>query len=262
MDEAEAFFHRDGERFVPTVQGRGPWSPGHLHAGPPAALMGRALEGVMAERPPALLTRFTVDLLRPVPMAPLVARAEVVQAGRTVDRLAATLEADGILLARASAVAVREAPVDVAGPAPGERLPDPDGLPPFAFPFFAGAVGYHTAMDSRLARGAFGGPAAVWLRMRGPLVAGETPTPLQRVLVAADSPNGVAVVVDPRRITFVNADVTVHLHRLPRGEWIGLDATAAAERHGAGLAQAALHDLDGVFGRTLQSVVVARRPGA
>ncbi len=39
-----AFYERDGERFVPSELTRGPWDPGAQHAGPPSALIARALE--------------------------------------------------------------------------------------------------------------------------------------------------------------------------------------------------------------------------
>ena len=78
------------------------------------------------------------------------------------------------------------------------------------------------------------GPAIVWMRMRHPLIAGEPPTPLQRVLVAADSGNGVSATLDWRRYLFINVDLTVQLHRLPVGEWVCLDAITIPSRPGSG----------------------------
>ena len=62
------------------------------------------------------------------------------------------------------------------------------------------------------------GPATVWMRMRQPLVAGEQPSPLQRLLVAADSGNGVSATLDWARFVFINVDLSVHLNRMPAGE--------------------------------------------
>ncbi len=100
----------------------------------------------------------------------------------------------------------------------------------------SGDQGYHRAVEWRLARGAWGqGPVAMWLRLRVPLVAGETPTPpLECLVAAADSASGVAVVVDPARVTFVNGDLTIALHRAPAGEWMCLDAATTGEAHGIG----------------------------
>ncbi|MEA2378425.1 MAG: hypothetical protein QOD13_2332, partial [Thermoleophilaceae bacterium] len=38
------FYSLDGERFIPSELTRGPWDPGAQHAGPPSALLARALE--------------------------------------------------------------------------------------------------------------------------------------------------------------------------------------------------------------------------
>ena len=71
--------------------------------------------------------------------------------------------------------------------------------------------------------------------MRQPLVAGEEPSPLQRTLVTADVGNGVSAVLDFRRYLFINVDLTVHLERMPEGEWICVDAVtlprADRDRH-------------------------------
>jgi hypothetical protein len=118
-------------------------------------------------------------------------------------------------------------------------------------------------MEYRFLTGAFmeAGPARVWMRMRVPLVAGEEPTPLQRVLAAADSGNGVSAALDWRSYLFINVDLSVHLHRLPSGEWVCLDAVTLPERNGIGLADTALHDEHGPIGRALQTLLVDRRRG-
>ena len=122
-------------------------------------------------------------------------------------------------------------------------------------------VGYHTAMDSRFVRGGFvePGPATVWMRMRQPLVAGEETTPLQRVLVVADSGNGVSAALDPLRYLFINTDLSVHLLRMPEGEWVCLDARTFPEPDGIGLADTALYDERGRIGRAAQTLLVRAR---
>jgi len=109
-----------------------------------------------------------------------------------------------------------------------------------------------------LLHGAFmeAGPARVWMRMGVPLVSGEEPTPLQRVLAAADSGNGVSAALDWRSYLFINVDLSVHLHRMPAGEWVCLDAVTLPERSGVGLADTRLHDQRGPIGRALQTLLV------
>ena len=119
-------------------------------------------------------------------------------------------------------------------------------------------VGYHTAMELSFVRGAFlePGPAMVWMRPRVPLVAGEETSPLERLLIAADAGNGVSAALDWRRYLFINTDLSVHLKRLPEGDWVGLDAVTYPEPHGIGLADTVLWDERGRLGRGAQTLVV------
>jgi hypothetical protein len=266
MSGPDAFFVPDGEqRFVATEHGRGPWNPGHQHAGPPSALMARALERAVAGDA-VIFTRLTVELFAPVPTGPVDVATSTLRAGRTVRRLEATLAADGRVLARASALAIRRQAVDFVPvkPEPYDMPPPPDVGEPFRFPVFHDcAIGYQTAVEARRVRGGFGqNPTAVWIRSRVPLVLGETPSALERVMIAADSGNGVAVVLDPMRYTFINADLTVYLHRPLVGEWVCLDSVTLPEPSGVGLSRSRLWDLDGPFGWALQSLVVEARPVA
>lgn len=256
---ADCFYEPDGpDRFVSMPETIGPWDSTLQHAGPPSALLARAFERASPEM---LVRRLTVELLRPIPIAPLTVRTEVVRAGKRAQWMTGALLHDGREVARASGLAIR--PLEVAlpeHPRPAATLPLPDASREFVFPFFLSKVGYHTAMEVRIAKGEWSkGPCGAWLRMRVPLVAGETPSPLQRTVVAADAGNGVSVTIPIDRFTFINADLTVHLHREPAGEWIGLDATTTPESDGTGLQHSLLHDTQGVVGRSLQSLVVAGR---
>ena len=69
--------------------------------------------------------------------------------------------------------------------------------------------------------------------MREPLVAGEEPTPLQRALVLADSGNGVSSASTGAASPSSNVDLSVHLERLPGGEWVCLDAVTLPGRAGS-----------------------------
>ena len=275
---ADAFFEPDGDLYVPSELTRGPWDPGSQHAGPPTALVGREIERLDPDAP-RQVGRITFEILRPVPIAPLRVEARVVRPGRSVEMSEATLaDADGEPLVRATAWRLRTAEVEIPPELTSEGGDDaarPEGstLRPGHVPpppresaerdfFDTGQdVGYHTAMDYRFASGAFlePGPATVWMRMRQPLVAGEEPTPLQRVLVAADSGNGVSATLDWSRFLFINVDLTVHLSRMPSGEWVCLDAITIPEPTGVGISDTALYDEHGPIGRAAQTLLVGER---
>ncbi len=259
---AEAFFTPDGDLLVPTELTRGPWDPGSQHAGPPAAAIARALEqhpGGEGKQ----VGRVTFEILRPVPIAPLRVEVSTVRPGRSVELLEARLsDPGGTELVRASSWRLVTGEVDLGGGATGEPPPPgPDQAEEKPFFPTGEAVGYHTAMEYRFLSGGFleMGPATVWMRMRVPLVEGEEPTPLQRVLVAADSGNGVSAALDWRRFLFINTDLSVHLHRLPAGEWVCLDAITRPEPNGVGLSDTALFDERGPIGRASQTLFVRER---
>jgi hypothetical protein len=273
----EAFFVEREDAYDPTELTRGPWDPDSQHAGPPAALIGREIERLEGGRN-RQVGRITFEILRPVPIAPLRVEARVARPGRSVELVEASLsDSDGEVI-RATAWRLRSAEVElpagltsVDGPGligtspstfrPGFAPPGAHEARPGSFPPTGHDVGYHTAMEYRFVQGDFGilGPALVWMRMRQPLIAGEEPSPLQRVLVAADSGNGVSATLDWGRYLFINVDLTVHLHRALAGEWVCLDSVTIPEPGGIGLADTALYDGRGPIGRAAQTLLIDER---
>ena len=84
-------------------------------------------------------------------------------------------------------------------------------------------------------------------------------SPLMRAAIAADFCNGTSAVLDFRKWTFINADLTLSLAREPVGEWILLDAETWSGPDSIGQATARLADRDGYFGRAVQSVIFEKR---
>jgi hypothetical protein len=258
-----AFYEPDGDRYAATELTRGPWDPGAQHAGPPAALLGREIER-LPDAGEFQVGRVTCEILRSVPIAPMSVSARVVRPGRRVQLVEAELSDEaGEPLMRARAWRIRIAPVDLPPEALAAPSPPPGPDQGAEVDFFptGQALGYHTAMECRFVEGGFvePGPATVWLRMRQPLVSGEEPSPLQRVLVTADVGNGVSASLDYRRFLFINVDLTVHLERMPVGEWVCVDAVTLPQPNGIGTAESVLSDQQGRIGRALQTLLVSER---
>ncbi len=260
---AEAFYEPDGGRYLATELTRGPWDPGAQHAGPPAALLGREIEG-LEDASEFQVGRITLEILRSVPIAPMRVSARILRPGKRVQLVEATLSDEvGEPLMRANAWRIRTAPVDLPAEALDEQDPPPGPEQGAEVEFFPTGqdAGYHTAMECRFVEGGFlePGPATVWMRMRQPLVAGEEPSPLQRTLVAADVGNGVSASLDYRGYLFINVDLTVHLERMPVGEWVCVDAITLPQPNGVGTAESVLSDEQGRIGRALQTLLIAQR---
>ena len=58
---------------------------------------------------------------------------------------------------------------------------------------------------------------------------------------------------------YINPDLTIHVARPPAGEWIALRSVTYAYGTGTGLAESALYDATGRFGRSVQSLLLDSR---
>lgn len=254
----DAFFEPDGDGYRATALTRGPWEENAQHAGPPAALVAETLAAVDGGDEKRI-ARVSYDVLRPVPIGHVEITTEVLRPGRRVDLVAARLSVDGSLCLTARAWRHRTGPVDVPAIARSEPAPEgPDSGRDGPFFDTPWDVGYHTAIEWRLIEGGFvePGPCTVWFRPRVPLVAGRDLSPIGRVLIFADSGNGASAVLDPREALFINTELTVHLHRAPEGEWVGMRARTTIAEDGVGVAATTLYDLGGAIGHGAQALYV------
>lgn len=278
----DAFYiHRDGS-YRSSELTRGPWDRESQHAGPPTALLAREIErlsGIGEDRADRHVGRITFEILRPVPIAALSVEARVVRPGKRVDMVEAELLSAGEPVIRArgwrllrgevelpsglSSTEADGAPARAGRPSGATSAPPLPGEIETSDDFFPTdwELGYHRAIERRFVSGSFTepGPAVAWLRPRIALVAGEPLTPLQRVMVLADSGNGISSTLDHREHLFINVDLSVHLQRLPTGEWVGMDALTTPEPTGVGLSDTMLFDPHGPLGRACQTLLVARR---
>ena len=259
--------------FHPTELTRGPWSPDAQHGGAPSALLGYVIEQCRP-RPECRvgtghggISRAGADRAvagrstsHPGRGASRPARAQCrIDRGHTEfgprpgaegRRLADSTGGAGTRRARPRCCRTG------TRPGPDTATPSPDHSFPSTQP-----VGFHTGVEYRFISGAFQtpGPAVCWIRLRYPVVAGTSLSPLQRTLAAADFANGVSSVLPWARYFFINTDLTVALHRDLVGEWICLDAVTHPEHSGIGLAESRLFDQSGPIGRGTQTLMLGTR---
>ncbi|MDR7303443.1 thioesterase family protein [Haloactinomyces albus] len=257
-DSGKVFYEPlGGGRYRATEHTVGPWSDKAQHLGPVSALLVRELERntPRAEMP---IRRVSVDVLGPVPVDELRIRTEVVRRGRSVELAVAELSAGDRVAATARAWRMVRTDTAAVAADDTEHLDPPEDWAPMPIPE-GWTGGYASALEWRIADEAMlgNGHARVWARPKMPLLGGEEPTALQRLFAVADCSSGVSSRLPFHEWVFANTDLTVHLSREPRGEWIGLDARMALGPDGAGLAHSALHDTTGPVGRSAQSLLLA-----
>lgn len=266
---SDAFFLPTGDpgRFIATAHTEGLWVPGMQHGGPPSALLIRTVERLPSTiAGPAQVARFTVEILGPMPTGEIEVAAQVARPGRSVELVEAELVAGGRIAMRARVWRVRTADLDLpdglpAGPA-SVTPPRPAEETTIPSPWASG--GFLHAVEWRFLEGRFDlpGPSVTWARLKVPVVDGEAPTPLQRLLTLADCGNGLSSRLDFDAWWFINTELTVHLARAPVGEWFCARADATLDRGGVGLAETELFDDAGRLGRGAQALLVGRRPGS
>jgi hypothetical protein len=208
-----------------------------------------------------VLARVTYEFVRPVPLGGLEVRAQVIRPGKRVQLLEGSIRApDGteVVIARALRIkaADSQVPSTPSVPPPGpEQGRDNEFRSPYR-PMFA-----PDAIEIKFVRGEFhgGGPATAWFRLRAPVVAGEEPSPLQRLAAAGDFGNGISSILSWDEYLFINPDLTLYVDREPAGEWIGLESRTWIAKDGVGTAESVLYDERGRVGRATQSLLIAPR---
>lgn len=257
----ECLFVADGDGFQPTQWAVGPWSAETLQGSAYGALLARSIERSEAAQGMAL-ARLSFDLWRPVMRERLVPALSVLRDGRKARTVEASLAQAGKPVARctalflkadAASVPVSEEPVAPArGPEAGRTIP----------PHVKAWSPFFTGVDTRVIEGDLlkPGPAAAWFNLTRPLVAGEESSPLVHAVSAADLASGISAVVDLRKWSFINADLTLVLWRRPRPPWILLASRTEVGDQGTGVAHGLLSDLDGPFGRCEQTLIFEWHP--
>lgn len=259
-----ALFEANGDSFSAAALTRGPWDARMMHGGAPAALLAHAIEQTQPGAELAV-TRLTIELLGGVPVGPVSVATELAKPGRRFQVVDASLTADGRRACLARAVRVRRDDMpDAAALAPSLREAPPLPAPQTGEPWPRFVEGddlfYPGATEIVVVAGTTGsGHATAWIRLRGDLLPGVAPSPLVRACAAADFSNGLSAILPFEEWLFVNTELTVHLHREPAGEWIGLDAETVTGAAGIGLASGVLYDAHGPFGTCAQSLFVQRR---
>jgi acyl-CoA thioesterase len=250
-----AFFERDGAAFVPADIARGPWDPKSLHGRVVAGLLAHEIE-VRSGDPALQVARLTVDLWRFPPFAPARVDSKVVRDGNRIRVVDAEFVSDGVSIGRASALMLRrsENPAGQVWSPPDWRVPAPDGLPPA----YEGPE--EAAWETRVIDNGFGSTEQqrAWLRELRPLVEGVELTAFVRAALAADFTNPLAN-SGGGGLEFVNADITLYLHRLPEGEWLGFEVSAHHSADGVAVGECTMYDLRGAIGRSLVCAPANRR---
>ncbi len=264
--EEQALYVRDGDAFVGTILTQGGWDPAGANGGTVLALLGHCLDEVPSLVPMGV-SRFTADLVRPVPLGRrLHVTSSVLREGKKIQLVQLLLTVDGVEHVRATALRLRTADVSDAGVPPSSSEERPADLltPPEESVTFRrydpAAPGFLRALDMRRAEARDGSGTAIWVRLEVPVVAGEPTNPTAQLTVGIDYVNLIGLDVQATDITMINPDVTAQILRPPTGEWIAVTGdTRTNPTMGRGVSYGLLSDADGVFATACASQLIQPR---
>jgi hypothetical protein len=252
-----AYFERLGPTtFRPTEHVGGAWDVDEQHIAPALGLLAHVVDVDRdARRSDGLrLTRLSFDIWGTVPIETVETSVRLLRPGRTVELAEADLTHAGRRVATLRAWSMQGRDTARLAGSALPRIPSPDETPPWdpttVWPGGFIRTGHVRRLQSEPGRASF------WVRTDQPLLADEPVSPTARAARLFDIANGMTVRADPRTVAFPNVDLTAHLFREPRGDWLGYDTTVSFSPDGLGLTSTVLHDADGPLGTLAQMLTV------
>lgn len=259
-DDDQSYYTDAGDgTYLPTVHAQGAWSEHEQHLAPVSGLLTHLIER-HEPREGLRVARVTLEALGVIHAEPSTVRTRTVRPGRTIELVEAVMSSRGRDVVRASAWRLVRGDTAAIAATEDEPMPGPDGLGDSEVMVKRWGGGYISSIEVRYAD-ARPGRGRAWLRTGVGLVAGQDSSPTARLLGLVDTANGLVVRESPQQWMFPNTDLTIHLHREPVGEWLGLDVSVSFGPDGIGMTAAVLHDVTGPFGRSQQILTIRPQPG-
>lgn len=273
MDPAQIAFFRaetteDGERLVPLDLSRSSWNEAQAHGVAVSGALARGAQQALraAGRTDLRVAKWSVDLFRPVLMAPCEVRATLVRESARLALIDVVLLQDGEARARASALHLLPSetpsgPIWTASPEPAGRedLPEP---PPLELapvtdaphvPFFRSEGGW----SQRFGEHQNAARHAEWTTTPR-VVAGEPSHPFLAAACVADAANLVTN-WGAEGVGHINADLTMTLVREPVGVSLGVVVRDRLESDGIVVGTTTIFDRAGVLGTVVLTAMANTR---
>lgn len=239
-----------------TVLAQGAWNEHEQHMAPATGIICAELE-CYVPREDMRIGRISLDILGLIPAGEFEIVTKVIRPGKTIELLESEMRAQGkaCIVARTWRMMTQNSQVvhgvedqSVHGP---EQAPVWEGIRQWP-------GGFIQSVEAR-SHERRTGQGIVWLTTPKDMVEGETSTDFVRLMGLVDTANGIVPRQDwPLKWGFPNLDLQIHLHRMPQGQWLGLETVQQYGDDGIGLTSSVLHDVNGSFGRSEQILTLRK----
>ncbi len=249
--------------YQPTEHAQGAWNEHEQHMAPATGLLTVELEKFVPQAN-MRIARISLDILGLIPLDDFTVTTRCIRPGKTIELIESVMSSRGrdCIIARAWRLMTQDTSA-VAGLEDQKALHQPDGLPVWddmkGWPGgFIESVRLVSAPERRAGKG------MVWITNDIEMVAGEPTDDLVHLLGMVDTANGVVprlgIELSSAQWMFPNTDLQIHMHRAPKGRWLGIEAVQQYGDDGIGLTSAVLHDVHGPFGRSEQILTIRPMP--
>ena len=258
-----SYYHRlpssgDAQRFAASEITASAWGPNLQHGSPPLALLTKVVEERLAGSGQRI-GRLCLDILGQMPITELTVTASTPRPGRQISLQAAEFAPASRPQRPAARLSAWALSVSDTAAAVSDRYPPQARTAERPLPdFWWDSAGYLDTLTLRREADE-AGARVTWATSNVGLVDDEPTTPLQRLAMVVDTCNGLGSPLNPTEYTFMNTDVTVHLHREPTGSEFALRARVSIGPDGLGVTTSELFDHTGFVGVCAQTVLVRRR---
>lgn len=239
------------------IHAQGAWNPHEQHMAPATGIISTELERFNA-RTDMRLARISLDIFGLISFGEFTITTRMIRAGKTIELIEAEMRANGrtCVVARAWRMLMQDT-TEIAG-LEDASIENPDSLEIWhGMKKWPG--GFIATTETRSNQAHRAGKGIVWIKTFCEMVAGEVTSDFVRHMGMIDTANGMVPRQEPvSNWAFPNLDLQIHMHRLPQGKWLGIEAVQQFGTDGIGLTSAILHDIYGPYARSEQ--IVTLRP--
>lgn len=243
-----------------TVHAQGAWNPEEQHMGPASGIICAELDKFFP-RENMRIGRISFDIFGLIWGGEFSISTQVIRAGKTIELIESIMQAKGktSIVARAWRM-ITSNTQNVAG-LEDKSIANPENYPKWDGLKRTWAGGFIDTTEARADENHRNGRGIVWMSTPIAMVENEENRDFVHLMSLVDTANGVVPRQDrPFQWAFPNLDLQIHMHRLPQGKWLGLEAIQQYGDDGIGLTSAVLHDIYGPFGRSEQILTLRPMP--
>ncbi|MGP9710448.1 thioesterase family protein [Psychrobacter sp. AOP29-E1-7] len=249
--------------YKPTEHAQGAWNEHEQHMAPATGLLTAELTGYVPQAN-TRVARISLDILGLIPLDDFTITTRCIRPGKTIELIEAVMSSRGrdAIIARAWRLMTQDTS-SIAGIEDRKAKHKPEDLPVWndmqGWPGgFIESVRLVADPERRPGKG------MVWITNDVEMVEGQLTDDMVHLVGMVDTANGVVprlgLGLSGLEWMFPNTDLQIHMHCVPKGRWLGIEAVQQYGDDGIGLTSAVLHDVHGPFGRSEQILTIRPMP--